>query len=200
MRMLGIILFISCALLAQEHGAEAKAEHGAAQGEHGGGHAESTTAWKWANFAILAALLGYGISKSGGQFFRSRTAQIQNALVEARKIKEDAEARASGIDRRMASLGAEIASMEAEAKQEMAAEAQRIESDTAKLLAKIRDHARQEIESAEKQAIAELRRQASAIALNLAAEKIRSRMTPPAQDMLVDDFVRRLEAPKGSLN
>jgi F-type H+-transporting ATPase subunit b len=163
-------------------------EHGAAKGEHGGGHEQPSLAWKWANFAILAGAIGYGISKAAGPFFRGRTEQIQRELVESKKIREEAEARAAEMDRRMANLGAEIESLRTAARQEMATENERMKSETARLLAKIEQHAQQEIESAVKHAQKELRAHAAELALDLAARKIQSRMTPQAQQALVDSF------------
>ena len=39
--------------------------------------AEPSKIWQWANFAILAALLGYGIAKTLPAIFRDRTSEIQ---------------------------------------------------------------------------------------------------------------------------
>ena len=145
-------------------------------------------------------MLGWAIARNAGPFFSARTAQIQSALVDARKLKESAEERASEIDRRMANLGTEIDAMKTEARHEMQAETARIQAETDKLLAKIRQHARQEIAAAEKQAVAELRSHATELALGLAAQKVRSRMTPAGQDTLIDQFLRRLEHPRESKN
>jgi F-type H+-transporting ATPase subunit b len=201
--MRGLVLTLAlCSPIAfaQEHRAEAKEEHGEAKGEHDAGHDNSTAMWKWANFAILAGLLGYAIAKNAGPFFRGRTSEIQSALLEARKLKEDADTRASAIEQRLANLGADLAAMKAEGHQEMEAEMQRVQAETDRLLTKIRNQARQEIESAEKQAIAELRAHASELALELAEQKIRARMTASAQAQLVDQFLRRIEPSKGPVN
>ena len=185
-------LFVTLAI-AQDHGG-AKAEH-----EGGGGHAPSSVqTWKWANFAILAGLIGYGISKAAGPFFRGRSEEIQKALVDARRMKEDAEARAAGIDARMLNLGAEIESLRTEARREMAAEAERVQQETARLAAKIEANAAQELTSITRHAIRELRAHAAGLALQLAEQKVRSRMTPGAQDLLVDTFASRLGRPGAS--
>ena len=56
-------------------------------------------------------------------------------------------------------------------------------------LAKIQLHAEQEIAAAGKQARLELKRYAAELALQLAEKKIAARMTPPAQEALVNSFV-----------
>jgi F-type H+-transporting ATPase subunit b len=188
MKTIGIALILAAGTLVAQ-------EHGEAKGEHGGGHEQPSLAWKWANFAILAGAIGYGISKAAGPFFRGRTEQIQRDLVEAKKIREEAEARAADIDRRMASLSTQIESLRADAKQEMSAENERMKSETARQLAKIEQHAQQEIESAVKHAQKDLRAHAAELALDLAARKIGSRMTPGAQEALVDSFASRLARP-----
>jgi F0F1-type ATP synthase membrane subunit b/b' len=146
--MRGLVLTLAlCSpiVLAQEHGAEAKAEHGEAKGEHGAGHDNSTAMWKWANFAILAGLLGYAIAKNAGPFFRGRTTEVQSALVEARKLKEEADARASAIEKAAANLGADIETM-GPRRTRKCKEMQRVQVETDRLLTKVRYHARQEIE------------------------------------------------------
>jgi F-type H+-transporting ATPase subunit b len=200
------VLVLAAALAApvaftQEHGAakgetKAEGEGGHGSGEHkGGGHEQPSMLWKWANFGILAALLGYGIGKGAGPFFRGRTEQIQKALIEARKIREEAERRASDIDRRMANLGADIESLRMESRQEMAAEGERIKTDTARQIASMEARAQQEIQSAAKLAAKDLRRHAAVLALRLAEAKIQARMTPQTQARLVDEFTGRLPTP-----
>ena len=51
--------------------------------------------WKWANFAILAAGLGYLIGKNVPPLFRKQSDEIQSALAEAAKIKQEAAAYAA---------------------------------------------------------------------------------------------------------
>ena len=197
MRTIVLALALSAPFaLAQEHGGEAT--HKAEGEDHGGGHGDPLTMWKWANFAILVALAGYGISKAAGPFFQGRNEQIQHALVEAMKVRTEAEARASAIEARMANLSGEIEALRSEAHQEMAAESERVKAETARLVAKLEQHAQQEIESTVKHARKELRAYAAELALELAARKIEARMTPAAQDKLVDSFVGRLGQPGSS--
>ena len=184
-----LICFFMATLLpfAVALGAE-DAESHEASGEHG----NNTTLWKTANFIILAAALGYGISKVGGAFFRSRTAEIQKGITEATKMREEAEVRGAEMDRRMENLGAEIENLRADAKQEMAAEDKRIQAETGQLLARMQANAEREIASAAKHARKELRAYSTELALELARRKIRDRMTPDTAGTLVDTFVEDL--------
>jgi F-type H+-transporting ATPase subunit b len=161
--------------------------------EQDGGESTSTKMWKWANFLVLAGGLGYLIGKNAPSFFAARSEQIGKDMAEARKEREAAEARAADVDRRLANLGAEIASLRAHAQEEAEAESQRLAHHRAAEIAKIQAHAEQEIVSAGKFARLELKRYAAELAIGLAEQKIRARMTPETQDALVRGFVRDLK-------
>ena len=76
---------------AAEHGKAAEG-HGKSEG-HGGGHG-NLEGWKWANFLLLAAGLGYLVGKNAGPFFASRSLQISKDMADADRLRQDAEARA----------------------------------------------------------------------------------------------------------
>lgn len=164
-------------------------------GEHG---AASLTGWKWANFALLAAGLGYLIAKKAPAFFQGRTADIRKGIAEAAGLKAGADARAAEIERRMASLGAEVEALRATARQEMEAENQRLRAETERHLAKIQEQAEQEIASAAKAARQELKSHAAELAIRLAERQLRGRMTAEAEQGLVAGFVHDLASRSGS--
>ena len=64
--------------------------------------------WKWANFAILAVGLGYLIGKNVPPLFRKQSNEIQSALAEAAKVKQEAAAYAASVEARLANLQSEI--------------------------------------------------------------------------------------------
>ncbi len=64
--------------------------------------------WKWANFAILAVGIGYLIGKKVPPLFRKQSGEIQSALAEAAKIKEEAAAYAASVEARLAHFQGEI--------------------------------------------------------------------------------------------
>jgi F-type H+-transporting ATPase subunit b len=165
-------------------------------GEHGGGMKEPSIWWKWANFAILAGGLGYLISKHAPAYFDSRNKEIQGALQEARKLREESEARVADIERRVANLGADMDAMREAAKKEMAAEAERIRIETEKALAKVQANAEHEIAAATKFARHELKVYSANLAIQLAAAQVRDQLNPAIQDKLVTDFVGQLAAAK----
>ncbi len=66
------------------------------------------TGWKWANFLILAAGIGYLIGKNVPPLFRKQSDEIQAALAEAAKIKHEAGLYAAGVEARLKNLEREI--------------------------------------------------------------------------------------------
>lgn len=149
--------------------------------------------WKWVNFLILAGGLGYLLGKNAGPFFAARSASIRKDLDESLKQRKEAEARVAEVERRLATLESQIAAVRAESESEVKTGAERIATQTADDLAKIRAHAAQEIATAGKQARTELKQYSAALALELAEKKVRARMTPGTQDELVDSFLRDLK-------
>jgi len=147
----------------------------------------------WINFLILAGGLGYLIQKNAGPFFASRSRKIRQDIEEAEEVRRDAERRAAEVDRRLAGLESEIAALRAESQKEAEAERERIAQQTPLEIAKVRAHAEQEIAAAAKTARVELKEYAAELAIGLAAQKLRARMTPETQDSLVRGFVRDVD-------
>jgi len=161
-----------------------------------GGQAEGVSpVWAWANFAILAGVLGYLIAKHGGPWFAAQSTAIRRGIAEAEEIRKQAEARAAEIDRKLAGLQTEIEALRTAAHSEQAAEAERIRQQTAADLARLKEHAASEIVAAGKAARLELKRYAAQLAIDLAEQKIRRQMTPEVQAALIDGFTRDLHQP-----
>ena len=177
-------------------GLAAFAPAGLAQEEKGASFAERhEEGLKWANFMVLAAGLGYLVGKNAGPLFDARSRKIRRAMIEASDARKEAEARAAEVDQRLANLEAEIAALREESQKEAQAETERLARQTEGEIAKIQAHAEQEIAAAGKAARMELRRYSAHLAVGLAGGKIRARMTPEAEDALVESFVRDLEHP-----
>jgi F-type H+-transporting ATPase subunit b len=148
--------------------------------------------WKWVNFLILAGGLGYLISKHAPAFFAQRSREIEESLVEAAKAKQDAEAQAASIEKRLAGLDREIESLRQAAHAETAAEGERLRRETERHLQRIQQQAAQEMDLMISAARDDLRRYAGLLALELAEQRIHSRMTKDVQEELVDGFLQDL--------
>jgi F-type H+-transporting ATPase subunit b len=182
MRRLAFLVLLVC-FTATVQAAEASGE-----GEHG-----NLQIWKWANFLVLAGGLGYLIGKHAGPFFAARSTKIRKDMSEAGQQLKDAEAHAAAMERRLAGLESEIAALRDGSHNQAQAETARIQQDTTVEMAKIQAHAEQEIAAAGKAARMELKRYAAELAVGLAEQKIRARMTPDEQDALARGFVRDLK-------
>jgi F-type H+-transporting ATPase subunit b len=179
-RVLAICVLAAASLTAQESAGGEKAEN-------------DINLWKWANFALMAIVAGYFIAKHAPGMFKARTVEIQEGISEAQRVKRDAEKRAAEVDAKMNRLAADIDGFRAQAKTEMEREGERLRQETAAQIEKIHQQSALEIESAGKTARRELREYAAQLALDLAAQRIRQRMTPAADAGLVADFVHDLE-------
>ena len=203
--LLLILMLSAAALFAQEH-AEKKAgdtkaaEHKAGEAKAGeskeaeGEHKpeEDFTTWKWVNFLLLAAGLGYLIGKSAPQFFRDRTESIQKDMAESARVAADAESRVKAVEGKISRLGDEIARMKSEASADMALESKRLQGDTARVIERVSQRAEQEVELAAKVARLELKQYAAQLAVDLAEQRIRTRLNPETQHRLIDSFVQDL--------
>lgn len=107
-------------------------------------------------------------------------------------MKAEAEARAAEIEQRLANLAAEVETLRQNARQETAAEAERAGVRLRQDLEKIQSQAEQEIASAGRAARQELRRHAADLAVELAEQQIRSRMSPEVEDRLVGAAIQEL--------
>jgi F0F1-type ATP synthase membrane subunit b/b' len=160
----------------------------AAEAEHEGG--EGLELWAWANFALLAAGLTYVFRKNAVPYFTQRGIGIRKSMVEADEARADAERRISAVEARLANLKTDIQSLKDTAMAEAKSEHERVRHETVAEMTKIRHNAEQEIVSAGKAARAELKRYSASLAIGVAAEKVRARMSPATQDALVRGFVR----------
>ncbi|HLH43102.1 MAG TPA: ATP synthase F0 subunit B [Bryobacteraceae bacterium] len=181
---LGFVFAVSC--MAQEAGGGTESS-------------EPEAIWKWANFIILAVGLGYLMAKTLPEFFRSRTEGIQRSIAEAQQTKLDAERRAAEMDARLAALESEIEKFRKQARQEIEREGERIRNETAAQIRRLEQQAEAEIEAAGKAARRELHALAARLALEMAEQRIRTRLSVHSEAALVDKFLTDL-AREGSKN
>lgn len=161
--------------------------------QESGGVPEVNPGWKWANFVILVAGLGYLLAKALPPLFKSRTEEIQKGIAEARAVKLDADKRAADVAARTATLGADIERFRVEAKAEMQQEGERIRQETAAQIARLEHQAEEDIEMTGKLARRELKSYAAKLSLDLAEQRVRERMNAATEQGLVDAFIQDLE-------
>ena len=153
--------------------------------------------WKWANFLILAGVLGYMISKVAGNLYRTQSEGITRGIAEATKIRQDAEARAAEIEKRLAGIQGDIEALRSQARAEMTAESERISRDTEHQLKRLQQQSEQEIELMTRVARQQLKAYSAELALELAEQQIRGKMNPETQNSLVRAFAQDLHNETG---
>jgi F-type H+-transporting ATPase subunit b len=201
-KILFLAFFTSVLVCAQDaaHGgavAETPGEqHAEDTAKHGEGHEEAAMPheiwWKWANFAILMAGLGYLIGKNAGPFFRSRSEEIQRGIEESTRARVEAETRAAEIEARVGNLSAEVDQLRAQSHEEISREGERMRAETETRIRKLQAQAEAEIASAAKHASRDLKAYSAKLALQLAERQLRDRMSPMTQNQLTDSFVSEL--------
>jgi F-type H+-transporting ATPase subunit b len=169
----------------------------AAAAEESGDIAFSPLGWifRVINFLILA-FLGYRLLRRAPQWFRARADRIVSAIQESRLIKEEAEKLLRDSEQRLAGLDHEVVALRASAKQDAAAEMERIRVAAREEEAKIERAAEGEIEAAERAARLELKALAAQLAVERAEKVLQDQVTPERQAALVRGFVQNL----GSVN
>ena len=104
--------------------------------------------YKIINFVILVGGLGYLLRKPAAEFFRSRTASIQNSLDEGRKALDVSQAQLQAVEEKLRGLEAEIAAFKVSAAREMEAERHRLQQASAEEAARILESARAQMDTA----------------------------------------------------
>ena len=102
---------------------------------------DAVTRWKIINFALFLIGLGYLLWKFAPRFFNARSADIQKAIQDATGLRIQAEFRYSEIDRKMATLPAEVKRLREEASAQMERAHQRRLHETASEIAHIHRNA-----------------------------------------------------------
>ena len=144
------------------------------------------------NFLMLAGLLGWLVVKQGGPLLAGRSKEIAEGLAAGEKAKAEADARAAEVQAKLGNLETEIGVLRTQAREEREREAQRIRRDTQAEIARMHYQAEQEIESAGKAARLEVQRAAVVLAIDLAETKLRARMSPEEQSLLLQGFLKDL--------
>lgn len=159
---------------------------------------QSAKAFEWVNFLMVAAALGWVAAKLVPKILRGRNDAIQKHLADARTATEEARARLSGVEERLAKLDGEIAAMRAHAEQDAARDEQRIKASVEEEKKKILASAEREIAAATAHAQKQLQQHAAELAIEQAARKLV--VSAETDRLLVQGFAKRLagdESKKG---
>lgn len=143
------------------------------------------------NSGVLIAVLLYFLVKYVPGKLRSKREGIAHDLQRARQATADSEARLRRVEARLASLDGEVETLRAQAADNSRREEARIHASLEEERQRIVHSAEQEIAAAQAAAERGLKRFASDLAVDRAAERVR--ITPEDDDALTDEFLAGLE-------
>jgi F-type H+-transporting ATPase subunit b len=127
--------------------------------------------WKFVNLVVFIACALYLHRRFGRpirEALAARSEGIKRELLKAREQRDQALARLAEVESRFGNLDAEVAKVKEKARAEADVERQRIAHATEEAIAKMREQAKREIESAGKAARQELRKFAAHECVRLA--------------------------------
>lgn len=157
---------------------------------------DPVTKWKVMNFVIFAAALGYFLWKFAPRFFDARSADIQKAIKDATGLKLDADYRYSEMDRKMASLGEEVARMREKSRTEWEREHTRLREEADSDITHIRHNVSAELEAFRLEGTQRVRQHTARLALELAERRLRNRFAEGEPDDLLQNFIHLVERGK----
>lgn len=157
--------------------------------------ADTTTGWiyRWINFLIFVGVLVWAFAKKTPPYFRSRQKAIADAIAESARARQEAERQERAAEEKMASLGHEVADLRSRAKQESAAEAQRIRALAQEESKRIEQAGQMEIRAAERAAQSQLKAIAARLAIERAEALLAEQVNSQAESTLFRGFVASLE-------
>jgi F-type H+-transporting ATPase subunit b len=150
-------------------------------------------ALKTVNLLIVLGVLWWALKDRLPRFFAERRSSIDKAIEEARAAKAEAEAKRDEYEAKLARIEQDIAEIDAEGARRV--EAMRAELDRAaeaaseRIAAESTDRIAEELDRAR----AELQREASLLAVELAEELIKGRVGEEDHQRLVEATVKKLE-------
>lgn len=152
-------------------------------------------AWQVGNLLVLIAVLVYAARKPIQVFFADRRDEIKREIDEASEVLAQAEARHAQWQRKLVDLDRELEEIRTTATQRAEGERDRIIADAHATAERIRAAADAAIDQELRRAKDELAREASTLALELAARMLQERVTQGDRERLVDEFISSVERP-----
>jgi len=149
------------------------------------------TLWRVINLLVFVIILVYILRSKVriGRVLDNRAASIVKELDQAKRDKQEAQARLAELEARLGRLDQEVADIRAEAERESAREAERVRQTAAADAEKIRQTAQREIEGAMKAARGELRAFVADQSVALAEGMIRREIRAEDNTRMVNKFI-----------
>ena len=160
------------------------------------GHAGPTLSellWQAGNLALLLGVIFYFARKPIQKFFADRRDAIRGELDEAAQLLEQAESRYAEWQRKLIALDDELETIRATSRQRAEEERESILADARDGAERIQRDASAAVEQELRRAQAQLRREASDLAVELAEKILKEEVSDGDRDRLMDEFISRVE-------
>ena len=186
------VLLAFCLVLpaAGEEAADGGAAAAAAGDDHG---SPLSIVWKWGNFLLLFGGLAYYLRRPLREFLQTRARGIEEGLANGKRAQEEAGAKMSAIEARLARLDEEIDGLRQQAARESEEDRSRIVDNSNAEAEKVVAVARREIEGLQRTARMELKAHVARLAVDLAEERLQKDLEPSQNQRIISRFVRSLK-------
>ncbi|MDB4988356.1 MAG: synthase sector subunit b [Myxococcaceae bacterium] len=183
------------ALAEDAHEAVHEVAEGASHAVHEG-HGWDTTSLlaSFVNFAVLIILFVYLFKDSLKSFLKTRRAEIETQLLEAARLKAEAEVKHKEYSERLASLDSELAKIKLDMIESGKIERDRIIAEAEHKAARMRNEAQFVIEQHVKQLRVDLSREAADAAIGAAEDLLLRATTTYDQQRLSQEYLTALSS------
>lgn len=147
---------------------------------------------KLVNFLILFGGLTFVLRKPVKAMLAKRTVDVGETIRQAGSDRAASEAKAAGSRAELAGLEAEVRALRAAAEEEAGRETGRIAAAARAEAERFKKLTRQELDEQVRRSVRELKAYAAVRATDLARERIRERLTPETQSVLIERSIDRL--------
>lgn len=156
--------------------------------------------WPAVNFLLLVAVLVILLRKPAKEYFATRRDAVRTQLETAAQLKKEAEERYAQWQRRLVELDRELEGIRDTARERAETEREHILADARASAERIRRDASAAVDQEVRRAKDQLRREASDLAIELAAGLLRENVTSSDRERLLDEFIARVEAPEAAVS
>lgn len=144
------------------------------------------------NFSIVVAILVYFLKKPIGNALSGRREDIEKALAEAKKVKEEAEAKFAEYDKKLDQATQEIAAISASIRKEAEMEKQKIIENAREQAVKIEQDAEKAAALEVTKARLSLQQEAVQLAVGVAEDLLKKNFTKDDDSRLIDEYMQKV--------
>ena len=168
-----------------------------------GGHADGdsqqlTLIFSAINFLLFVLVLRRYALPAVRESLKKRRATIEQALNEGKRAKDEAEALRQEYEQKLMGLSAEQERLRQQALEDAEREKTKILEEAHKMAERVRMETQQIVQREVDEARRLLRQEVAVLAVHLATELVRSRLTPSDQSKLVQDLVQEVNSNAGN--